>query len=126
MGSISKCQKLYEEQNDKKCEDRISNLPSTLISRILSLLPTKYAAATSVLSSQWKLHWTLITSLDFDDKLLLQPEKSTDNSLQTGFANFVYRVLVLRRESCLRMFRLKGCQSFNASHINTWVTFSLV
>ncbi|KAH7835873.1 hypothetical protein Vadar_030722 [Vaccinium darrowii] len=126
MGSISKCQKLYKEQNDKQCEDRISNLPSTLISRILSLLPTKYAVATSVLSSQWKLHWTLITSLDLDDKLLLQPETSTDKTLQTCFANFVYRVLILRRESCLRMFRLKGCQSFNASLINTWVAVSLV
>lgn len=24
------------------------------------------------------------------------------------------------------MFRLKGCQSFNASHINTWITVCLV
>ncbi|KAH7834442.1 hypothetical protein Vadar_016068 [Vaccinium darrowii] len=126
MGSISKCQKLYEEQNDKQCVDRISNLPSNLISHILSLLPTKYAVATSVLSTRWKLFWTLIISLDLDDKLLLHPEKSTNKILKTRFTNFVYRVLVLRRVSCLRMFRLKGCRSYDVSHVNTWVAACLV
>lgn len=126
MGSTSKCRKFHKEQNDKQCEDRISNLPSSLIGHILSLLPTKYAVATSVLSTRWKQFWTLVTSLDFDDELPLHPEKRTNSSLRTSFTNFVYRVLLLRRESFLSSFRLNGYQTYEVSHVNAWVAASLV
>lgn len=116
MGSISKC-KRYKEQTDKQ------NLQSDLFGHILSFLPTKYAVATSVLSTRWKQFWTLITSLDFEDNFLLHPGKRT-KSHQTCFTNFVYRVLELRRVSCLHKLRLNGCQSYDVSHVNTWVAAS--
>ncbi|XP_019085462.1 PREDICTED: putative F-box/FBD/LRR-repeat protein At4g13965 [Camelina sativa] len=47
-------------------EDRISELPEALISEILSLLPTKVAIATSVLSKQWQSHWRMLPKLMFD------------------------------------------------------------
>lgn len=126
MGSISKCRKLNKGQTDKQCKDRISHLPSSLISHILFLLPTKDAVATSVLSTQWKPLWTLITSLDCDDKLLLHPKRSANNFMQTSLTNFIYRVLVLRSLSCLRMFCLKCHQNYDVSHVNLWVATSLV
>lgn len=120
-GSISKRQKLDKEQTDKQCEDRISHLSSSLISHILSLLPTKDAVVTSVLSTQWKPFWKLITSLDFDDKLLPHPEKSANISVQTSFIKFVYRVFLFHSMSCRRMFCLKCHQNDDVSHINIYV-----
>ncbi|XP_058211756.1 F-box/LRR-repeat protein At2g42730-like [Rhododendron vialii] len=119
MGSKAKRHKLSKERNAMQCEDRISNLPSNLIGRILSHLPTKMAVATSVLSTRWKQFWTLVTSLDFDDKLMLQHRTSNRAALQMSFASFIYGVL--DRVSCLDKFRLKCCQSYDVSHVNAWV-----
>ncbi|CAA7040732.1 unnamed protein product [Microthlaspi erraticum] len=46
--------------------DRISELPDALILQILSLLPTKSAIATSVLSKPWQFHWKMLPKLKFD------------------------------------------------------------
>ncbi|KAI8541796.1 hypothetical protein RHMOL_Rhmol08G0089800 [Rhododendron molle] len=100
MGSILKGQKLSEQPY----EDRISNLPNSLIAQILSCLPTKYAVATSVLSTRCKQLWTSITSLDFDDMLLSCPQnQSTDPSMQRSFMSFMRRVL-LHHVSCVQRF----------------------
>ncbi|XP_058179456.1 F-box protein At4g22280-like isoform X2 [Rhododendron vialii] len=122
MGSILKGQKLSEQPY----EDRISNLPNSLIAQILSCLPTKHAVATSVLSTRWKQLWTSITSFDIDDKLLLCPQnKSTDPSLQRSFTSFVRRVL-LHHVSCVQRFRLKCSQSYDASLVNGWIADTLL
>ncbi|XP_058179438.1 F-box/LRR-repeat protein At4g14103-like isoform X2 [Rhododendron vialii] len=122
MGSILKRQKLSEEQY----EDRISNLPNSLIAQILSRLPTKYAVSTSVLSTRWKQLWTSITSFDIDDQLLLCPQnKSTDPLLQRSFTSFVCRVL-LHHVSCVQRFRLKCSQSYDASLVNGWIADTLL
>lgn len=127
MVSISKTPKLSEDLNVKKCEDRISKLPCDLISHILSFLPTKFAVATCVLSTKWKQSWTLINSLDFDDMLLLNPEKSDRTpSLQTSFTSFVFRVLLLRRVSCLSKFHLKCGRSYDFSYVSAWVAAALL
>ncbi|KAK2990060.1 hypothetical protein RJ640_025423 [Escallonia rubra] len=46
--------------------DRISDLPGIVIHRILSFLPTKEAARTSVLSKTWLHFWSTNTTLDFN------------------------------------------------------------
>ncbi|KAJ0612912.1 putative F-box domain, leucine-rich repeat domain superfamily, F-box-like domain superfamily [Helianthus annuus] len=43
----------------------ISNLPQPIIEIILCLLPTKEAVRTSILSREWKYHWTTIPKLAF-------------------------------------------------------------
>ncbi|XP_058735067.1 putative F-box/LRR-repeat protein At5g41840 isoform X2 [Vicia villosa] len=47
---------------------RISDLPDSILSHILSFLPTKFVATTSILSKRWKPVWLYVLILNFDDK----------------------------------------------------------
>ncbi|KAK1412158.1 hypothetical protein QVD17_33171 [Tagetes erecta] len=47
--------------------DRLSGLPKHIRSHILSLMPTRNAIKTSVLSQTWRYTWMLVTNLNFDD-----------------------------------------------------------
>ncbi|KAJ0449026.1 putative F-box domain, leucine-rich repeat domain superfamily, F-box-like domain superfamily [Helianthus annuus] len=68
--------------------DRLSSLPEEVHSHILSLMPTKYAVRTSILSRRWRYKWMLVTNLDFDDS---HPFHDLD-----CFTHFVDRVLELQ------------------------------
>ncbi|WZY79949.1 hypothetical protein YC2023_026333 [Brassica napus] len=46
--------------------DSISSLPDVILQHIFSLIPTKYAIRTSVLSKRWKHVWSETPSLDID------------------------------------------------------------
>ncbi|KAI3455318.1 hypothetical protein Pfo_011981 [Paulownia fortunei] len=74
--------------------DRISNLPNEVLCHILSFLPTKYAVATSILSTKWKDLFPLIPNLRLrlDDTLLLHPESASGTYL-ISFMNFADRLL---------------------------------
>ncbi|XP_056692908.1 F-box/LRR-repeat protein At3g26922 [Spinacia oleracea] len=48
-----------------KGKDRLSSLPDSILTEILSLLPINSAAATSVLSHRWRHLWTGVTRLKF-------------------------------------------------------------
>jgi hypothetical protein len=64
-----KKQKLNEEQDidgNGKC---LSNLPKEVLLDILSLLPTKDAGRTSLLSKRWEYLWASIPNLVFDGSL---------------------------------------------------------
>lgn len=54
--------------------DRISTLPNEILSHILSLLPTKLAFSTAVLSKRWGLLERLFTTLHFDDESVVDEE----------------------------------------------------
>jgi len=51
-----------------RSEDRISSLPDPIICHVLSFLPTKPCAATSILSKRWNPLWLSVPALHFDDK----------------------------------------------------------
>ncbi|KAF3498426.1 hypothetical protein DY000_02054140 [Brassica cretica] len=78
-------------------DDLISCLPREVLGEILSLLPTKLAASTSLLSKKWRYLFALVHSLDFDDTVLLQPppEEGRDE-IKESFRNFVDRTLALQ------------------------------
>ncbi|XP_059660743.1 putative FBD-associated F-box protein At5g56410 isoform X2 [Cornus florida] len=126
MDSISKRQNFSQKVKIKESGvDRISNLPSSVMGHILSFLPTKYAVATSVLSTKWKYLWTSLTTLDHDDELLLVsfgPRNSTKQKIQEmSFIKFVYRVFMLN-VSDLRDLHLKCSRIDDVSHLNAWIS----
>ncbi|XP_057505592.1 F-box/LRR-repeat protein At1g48400-like [Actinidia eriantha] len=80
--------------------DIISNLPESILTHILSLLPAKYAVGTSVLSKQWKYMWTNIAKLHFEGILLLSHETTE------SFMSFMERVLAYLENNKLESFYL--------------------
>ncbi|CAI9093481.1 OLC1v1028986C1 [Oldenlandia corymbosa var. corymbosa] len=82
--------------------DRISNLPDSILSHILSFLPTKDVVATGVLSKRWSLLWTSVPSLDFDD--------NGWHFKKSGmrFMNYVNRVLIEHNAGSIQKFRIKS------------------
>ncbi|PWA53548.1 FBD-like protein [Artemisia annua] len=73
--------------------DRLSSLPEKVHSVILSLMPTKFAVRTSILSKRWRYTWTLIHNLDFDD-------------IRSNSYSHVDRVLMLCKTTCVKILRL--------------------
>ncbi|TKY51115.1 putative F-box protein [Spatholobus suberectus] len=111
----AKFQKLNNEVNADGHVDRISNLPDEIIQHILSLLQTKDAVRTSVLSRRWHSQWMFVTNLDFSE---FAPSMNQKRSL---FMDFVDRVIALRKPLDLNLFAL-SCEVFtDASRINSWV-----
>ncbi|CAL1397937.1 unnamed protein product [Linum trigynum] len=100
--------------------DRLSSLPDEILSSILSLLPTKYAAGTSVLSRRWKDLYTEITNIDLDNTLVHKPlskqlacenmppdaaQKYLQRKNLTGFEASMYRMLAMSILSHIRHSR---------------------
>ncbi|KAK3184624.1 hypothetical protein Dsin_031910 [Dipteronia sinensis] len=86
----------------KRARDRLSNLPNPIIYNILSLMDTKYAVRTCVLSKKWLFHWRYIHSLNF--------YTNTFTKVST-FRKFVLHVLRRRRSFGVR--RLKFLIGYN-------------
>ncbi|KAK2984821.1 hypothetical protein RJ640_004646 [Escallonia rubra] len=117
-------------------EDRISNLPESIMSHILSFLPTKYAVATTILSTKWKSD--LLASipnlfLNMDDSLLLHPEREAPinsdmvEEHKTSFVSFMYRVLdvILENVPYIRLLRLNCTNDYEDAHIIAWICAAL-
>ncbi|KAJ0633869.1 putative F-box domain, FBD domain, leucine-rich repeat domain superfamily [Helianthus annuus] len=78
--------------------DRLSGLPEDIISHILSLIATKFAVRTSVLSKRWRYSWKLVTNLDFDYTPTILGVSS--------FVGFVDHVMELCKTRQLQSFRI--------------------
>ncbi|XP_045795717.1 FBD-associated F-box protein At5g22730-like [Trifolium pratense] len=114
-------------------EDIISTLPNSLLTRILSWVPTLDAVQTSVLSKRWRHVWKEILVLDISDESFVDESFAGDKVDEyqqkidtfTEFSGFVNSVLALRKCATTKM-RLLCNRSHYYSHIcnnavNTWI-----
>lgn len=100
MGSNSETGRLKENSKPRAGgEDRISRLPDAVLCHILSLIPTKYAVRSSIVSNRWKNMWASAPNLDFEDRsnrCIAEKKYKCDT---VGFSTLVDRVLSLRDSS---------------------------
>ncbi|XP_027077143.1 F-box/LRR-repeat protein At3g59190-like [Coffea arabica] len=108
-----------QSQNHVKVDhvDRISALPNDLLCHILSFLPTKKAAATSILSTRWRYLFTSLPNihLEFDHSLRRFDPNSGKKYVDImgpnyqRFARLVdccHRLILQRKPYCLTKFYL--------------------
>ncbi|XP_074318923.1 F-box/LRR-repeat protein At3g58900-like isoform X2 [Silene latifolia] len=90
-----------------------NNLPGNILGHTLSLLPSKYAVATSNLSAN-----QLTTDCDFDDSLSIHPQfRFGAPNRNSCFRNFVNRVLVQCKKSQITRFEY--------SLVTDWINVAL-
>ncbi|GMY31873.1 FBD-associated F-box protein At5g56370-like isoform X1 [Fagus crenata] len=116
--STSKRQ-IPSEPEEATVVDRISNLPDSLLSHILSFLTIKESVTTSILSSRWKPLWTLVPNLVLDEHEFQSNEEQSPNRYR--FAHIIARVCALRNANPLKKFRLNWCYECDPIHADTWV-----
>ncbi|KAL8485962.1 hypothetical protein ACS0TY_028026 [Phlomoides rotata] len=110
--------KRNQEKREERCDedlDRLSCLPDSILTHILSFLDTKSVIRTSVLSKRYKLLWTMSPCLDFKlTELLSDSFDSYDASVFSqgksshvvSFMAYVNRIMQFREHSNLVAFRL--------------------
>jgi hypothetical protein len=81
--------KARHDENEEN-QDRLSDLPESVILHILSFLNIKHAVQTCVLSTRWKHHWKHIPTLILH---------SSRFSTKKHFTKFVCKILTLRNSS---------------------------
>ncbi|CAH8391506.1 unnamed protein product [Eruca vesicaria subsp. sativa] len=92
--------------------DRISELPDTLLLRVLALLPTaKDIVGTMVLSKRWQFLWLSVPRLVFDDQ-----------EIEYGkFSRFVDRYLIVNEVPELETLHFKISTTCAAQDIKVWM-----
>ncbi|XP_039155034.1 F-box/LRR-repeat protein At3g59200 [Eucalyptus grandis] len=120
-----------KNEDESADKDRISCLPDDVVGSILSLLRSREAQATCLLSRRWRhLSTCQVTNLDFDWSDLLDEMKGNPELAEKERARYVAWVdNVLHRHSegfHLRRFALYFDLNISyKSHIDRWIRFAL-
>ncbi|KAL9812819.1 putative F-box/LRR-repeat protein [Arabidopsis thaliana] len=105
--------------------DRISGLPDALICHILSFLPTKEAASTTVLAKRWKPLLAFVPNLNFDDSIYFHPRARRNKYSKSyeSFMSFVDSVLALqaKTKTPLKRFHVKCEDVVDQSWVLEWI-----
>lgn len=97
-------------------EDKFSSLHESVLSRILTHLPTVEAVRTSVLSKAWRNMWTNVTEIQFDDRIQRNPG-------DYRFTEFVERVLRDIGSPHIKSFHLYSVNSYdNETLLISWLS----
>ncbi|CAI0546028.1 unnamed protein product [Linum tenue] len=88
--------------------DRISELPGNVVEHILTFLPLREAAKTSVLSSEWLNIWMNMPSLVFDDKFGMVVNPVAGELASAANRKLMLNVfyVLMRHRACLTNFSL--------------------
>ncbi|XP_026408576.1 F-box/LRR-repeat protein At4g14103-like isoform X1 [Papaver somniferum] len=110
-------------------EDRISNLPDSIIYHILSFIYTEDAAKFSVLSKRWRSIWKSLPVLNFCESCHCSEsndEDSLDERPSGAFIDFVDRVFRLHDDSDIPVIRF-DCFSLHTSvsTIYKWIEIAV-
>ncbi|MBA0580283.1 hypothetical protein Gorai_022510, partial [Gossypium raimondii] len=102
--------------------DRISDLPDSILTYILSFLSTKEAVGTSILSSRWRYIFTLVPNLHFDlvDDLCHKNLESCILHIKS-FISFFDKPLSLH-ETSLDRFHLKCGEMVHGPRVYSWIS----
>ncbi|KAF3533412.1 hypothetical protein DY000_02043383, partial [Brassica cretica] len=106
--------------------DLISWLPEEVLGSILSLLPTKQAASTSLLAKKWRHVFRLVHNLDFNDyDHVLPPEKEEGGRRKWDLIreSFMKFVDAFQCVSPIKKFSLK-ChfrEESEMAQVNGWI-----
>jgi hypothetical protein len=109
-------------KNKSTCEDDLFyKLTESLITHIISFLPTRDAVRTCVLSKPWKHRWTFLTKLSLHD----HDHSSPSPNLQgfQNFVSFVTRALLLTRTETISL-SLSG--QYDLSLLDAWFGITLL
>ncbi|XP_021800228.1 F-box/FBD/LRR-repeat protein At5g22700-like [Prunus avium] len=130
-----KRRKILKDDEHMVVEDRISKLPDQVIVSIVSLLPLKEAAATSLLSRRWRYFWSSTMTLNleavnFEDRKTLSYFYQLDDDIreQKGheYVNWVNHVLEQHRGQSIERFRvIFFLDNDFTSSIDKWVQFAM-
>ncbi|RZC59443.1 hypothetical protein C5167_006735 [Papaver somniferum] len=110
-------------------DDRISELPDSLIHLMISFLPIKNVVRTAVLSRRWKNLWLSFPFLDFSkwkSPTVMEDDEEEEEAvvLETEkFMNFLDRLMILRNMSYIHKFCLT-CDNeyFDENRAKEWIT----
>ncbi|KAH9755300.1 hypothetical protein KPL71_015746 [Citrus sinensis] len=109
---------------DNGSEDWISCLPDSILCQILSVLPTKDAVATSILSPRWKHAWTSVRNLCFDDELSVMGDEVSGITV-AAFEKFVHSVLARTHPSSVEKFSLRCSYLRSLGMFDYWVSSAI-
>ncbi|CAH2070251.1 unnamed protein product [Thlaspi arvense] len=101
--------------------DRISELSDELLVKILSVVPTKVAVSTSILSKRWEFLWMWVPKLEYNDVNDITDTNGSESSLQR-YRDFINKNLPLHRAPIIESLCLRfRSASFRPEDINLWV-----
>ncbi|XP_010514807.1 PREDICTED: putative F-box/LRR-repeat protein At3g44810 isoform X2 [Camelina sativa] len=103
-------------------------LPDELLVQILSFLPTKRAASTSVLAKRWRTLFVIRQNLDFDDSDFLNWEDVGEDDMdeiRESFKDFVDRTLDLQGPQPINKVSLKCGEEPGEDHVDDWIINTL-
>ena len=115
-------------KDGNKQDDQISRLCDAIIQHIISFLPVRDAAKTSVLSKRWRKVWASMPILDFDQKCFLQKSGGTLRSRPArALVDFMSGAILCRQQAPINMLRMS--LSYGSSFyypVRQWIQISMM
>ncbi|TVU06494.1 hypothetical protein EJB05_49714 [Eragrostis curvula] len=112
---------------DGRLSIRLEDLPPDILYTIVSKLPPKEVARTSVLSSKWRCMWSTCPRLTFDAVTMCKCNRADLHEHTERFIHEVNAVLQKHRGKVVETLevRIDLVDSLLVHHLNNWVDFAV-